>query len=255
MRRFDARALQEITANLQLTIGNLLGNEGKPLGEMREVVHGGMVHLRPHFETLHLTFSAMKLERVISLLAKEGTQDVPTVLSALDELSDRVEDELKGFHFFEVALDKIQFYEPRSPLFSDLVELSFPSAVPEIQEAGKCLALERNSAAVYHLMRALEVGLQCMAKAHSVDFANTNWQNVIDQIDKKVNAMLPATHGADWKAQQQFYSEACVHFRMLKNAWRNYAMHLHERYDEERALEIWQSVRSFLRHLAKDLQE
>jgi len=32
-------------------------------------------------------------------------------------------------------------------------------------------------------------------------------------------------------------------------------MHLHERYDEERALEIWQSVRGFLRHLAKDLHE
>lgn len=78
---------------------------------------------------------------------------------------------------------------------------------------------------------------------------------MLDLIEARVKAMSSVTHGPDWKAQQQFHSAAAVHFRMLKDAWRNYAMHLHERYDEERALEIWQSVRSFMRHLAKDLHE
>lgn len=255
MRKFEAKPLQEITGALQLTVGHLLGGEEKPPGKMRGVLERGLMGIRPHFEALHLTYSARKLERIIETLGDENMQDTKALISAVDELSDRITDELQGFHFFEVSADKVAYYEPAAPLFGDLVELSFPSASPEIQEAGKCFALGRYSATVYHLMRALEVGLQCMAKPHGVTFINTNWQNVLDQIEKHVNAMSSVTHGPDWKTQQQFFSEACVHFRMLKNAWRNYAMHLHERYDEERALEIWQSVRAFMRHLAKELQE
>jgi hypothetical protein len=145
------------------------------------------------------------------------------------------------------------FTDPLS--FGDEVGKSFPSASPEIEEVGKCLACSRHSAAVFHLMRTLEVGLRCLAKKFEVDFEHKNWQNILDQVDKKIGEISAQTHGALWKAEQQFYSEASAHFRVLKNAWRNYAMHLHERYSEDRALDIYNAVRSFMRSLAGGLHE
>jgi hypothetical protein len=115
--------------------------------------------------------------------------------------------------------------------------------------------LGRHSATVFHLMRALEVGIRCLGKEFSVTTDNTGWHNVLDQIDAKVRAMNSVSHGADWKENQQFYSEAVAHFYVLKNAWRNYTMHLHERYDEERAVDIYNSTRAFMRGLAKKLKE
>ena len=48
-------------------------------------------------------------------------------------------------------------------LFGDDVARAFPSSKGDIDEAGKCLALDRGTACVFHLMRILEIGLQLLA--------------------------------------------------------------------------------------------
>jgi hypothetical protein len=64
-------------------------------------------------------------------------------------------------------------------LFGEVVKNNFPSAKGEIIEAGRCLALERGTAAVFHCMRILEVGLKALATELRVDFDNRNWENVL----------------------------------------------------------------------------
>jgi hypothetical protein len=49
--------------------------------------------------------------------------------------------------------------------FGNAVWNAFPSAIDDSIEAGKCIALERYTAAVFHLMRVLEAGLKALAKA------------------------------------------------------------------------------------------
>jgi myo-inositol catabolism protein IolC len=106
-----------------------------------------------------------------------------------------------------------------------------------------------------HLMRVLELGLHSLADQLGVSFQNANWQNIIDQIEKHIRTMSSATHGTNRKSDQQFYSEAAAHFRVLKDAWRNHSMHIHERYGEEKAEAIFNSVRAFMQHLATKLCE
>lgn len=60
------------------------------------------------------------------------------------------------------------------------------------------------------------------------------------------------THGAD---EEQWFAEAATHFRTIKNAWRNYAMHGRDAYDEPRAKAIFESVKAFMQHLATRLSE
>lgn len=142
-------------------------------------------------------------------------------------------------------------------LFGMTVKGNFPSAEREIIEAGRCLALERGTATVFHCMRILEVGLNALAKDLHVDFANRNWENVIADIEKAIKDIPKdrSDRPLDWKEQLHFYSEAAVHFRFVKDAWRNYAMHLHNFYTVEDAGSIFRHVNELLIELAARLKE
>lgn len=161
--------------------------------------------------------------------------------------------ETEGRKFLQVQRDDL--YAPTGPLFGEKVDLQFPTVAEEIVEAGKCLALGRGTACVMHLMRILEVGLHCLADEMKVPFENQNWGKIIDLIEKNIKGMSSVTHGDNWKVEHQFFSEAAVHFWLLKDAWRNHAMHIHERYSEERAEAIFQSVRAYMQHLATRLSD
>src|SRR5207245_2918398 len=50
-------------------------------------------------------------------------------------------------------------YHKANQLFGEPVEIKFPEVADDIKEAGKCLALDRSTATVFHLMRVLEVGV------------------------------------------------------------------------------------------------
>ncbi len=67
-----------------------------------------------------------------------------------------LESTLKGRKFFALTAKAQRLYSDDKPLFGDDVFAKFPDATKDISEAGKCLALGRNTATVFHLMRAME---------------------------------------------------------------------------------------------------
>lgn len=81
---------------------------------------------------------------------------------ALTELKDAINLEVAKCRFVVVDNAKWEFLEPGSSyiqgavnLFGENVSKNFPSANKDIKEAGNCLALNLNSAAVFHLMRVV----------------------------------------------------------------------------------------------------
>ena len=161
-------------------------------------------------------------------------------------------DELKSKKFVQLDLDK-QGYIDQAELFGNIVAARFPDAQSDIREVGNCLALNRPTAAVFHAMRVLEIGLGRLAAPFNVPSANTNWQNIIDQIESAIQRMNATSHGPDWRQDQQFYSDAASHFYFLKNAWRNQVAHVHQTYDDSQALQICSHVKQFMEQLAKKL--
>ena len=65
----------------------------------------------------------------------------------------------------------------------------------------------------------------------------------------------PSLRPADWKDQQEFYSQAANHFMFIKEAWRNYTAHAHGKYTDEEAETILINVGGFMRKLATRLHE
>ena len=157
--------------------------------------------------------------------------------------------------FLTLSPDAERYYSQPEPLFGSVVDNAFPSTADDIAEAGKCFALGRYTAAVFHLMRTLEVGLGALARETKATTGNPNWETVLNAITSRVNQMGPATDGPDWKERQQYISEAVAQFRIFKHAWRNYVTHSRVTYDEEKARAIYESVREFMSHLATRVKE
>jgi hypothetical protein len=106
-------------------------------------------------------------------------------------------------------------------------------------------------------MRALEPSLGSLAAEFGLSFERANWNTILDQIESRVAAIGTGSgpHAANWRDDKRFYSEAAAHLRLIKDAWRNHAMHLRDRYDEERAEAVFINVKTLMKHLATRLSE
>jgi len=127
----------------------------------------------------------------------------------------------------------------------------FHKANFHLGEAGHCMALDRSTAAVSHLMRCLEVGLDGLAFALNLPCSKKNWKTVIDDIEKAIVA-LP-TSGPGWKADKEFYGGVALELRFIKDAWRNHVAHGRAKYTEDEASKIFRHVKAFMAHLAPRL--
>lgn len=106
------------------------------------------------------------------------------------EAGKRIEDELSERMFFAISRENIELFE--SPdLFGQEVSAAFPSSAFDITEAGKCLGLGRSTAAVMHLMRALEAPMQATAREFSISIKRANWNDILRDIELVVGALDP----------------------------------------------------------------
>lgn len=130
------------------------------------------------------------------------------------------------------------------PPFGKAVDDAFPKASEEISEAAKCLALKRNTAAVFHLMRAMELAVQRLAEA--LGRANPNekvWGVILAEIHSAIESMPKGAARDAWSASH-------AHLYHVKQAWRNDTMHPKSTYTEEQAQTVFDAVKSFMSHLA-----
>jgi hypothetical protein len=134
----------------------------------------------------------------------------------------------------------------------------FQSAAVDIEEAGKCLALSRATACVFHLMRVMEAGLRALAgslKDPDLDpKRNPTWDAMLKkcrtELAKPVSQRVP-----EWVADEPFFSGAATRLMGVKDAWRNPTMHVEISYTEDQGLDVWNHVAAFMKHLATTLQE
>ena len=159
--------------------------------------------------------------------------------------------ELEDRKFYGPLRRYEQYYE-QPKLFGDEVFFHFPSANNDIFEAGACLALERGTASVMHLMRVVEVGLKALSTALGVTQQN-DWGSYLREIEKELAARIKAS--GTRVPDEQFYVEVFLTFDNVRRAWRNPTMHVDNVYSPERAEEILIAVRGLMRHLATEFSE
>lgn len=154
--------------------------------------------------------------------------------------------------WLRIPVEKLALYKAKEPLFGMQVDVAFPSAKEDVEEAGKCRALSRNTACVFHLMRCAEVALKALAAAVGVAPQN-DWGSYIREIDKELKGRL--TLSGKRSSDEEFYANASAMFDNVKRAWRNTTMHIDKTYTDERAEEIFNATKSLMRHLSDRVKE
>lgn len=130
------------------------------------------------------------------------------------------------------------------PPFGVEVDDAFPKAAEEISEASKCLAFQRNTACVFHLMRAMELAVGRLSQEIGTgQSADKGWGQILSDIGAAIEKMPKGTNRNQW-------SESHSHLYHVKQAWRNDTMHPKKTYTDEQAQSVFDAVRSFMMHLA-----
>jgi hypothetical protein len=197
----------------------------------------------------------LSLELPVSATTADNMIRTATTMERLHEsirqLSNSVMLELKGKQFYGPLSRYIRYYNNQQ-LFGAEVFKNFPSANDDICEAGMCLAFERATACVLHLMRVLEVGLTVLAKTVGVPKQN-DWGAYLREIGKGLDRLTKSSGART--SDEQFYAESAANFGRLRTAYRNPTMHPDKTYSQERAEEILMATKSFMSHLATKISE
>jgi hypothetical protein len=210
-----------------------------------------------HCQRIGLPFSAMYAKRII-----EAFESGNFTYGRLSEMSlilqDRIKDESGSRLFLQIPMDKVKHYESLA-LFGAEVEANFAAASLDIEEAGKCYACNRSTACVMHLARVIEIGLKAVRAGLKLPplpaGKQTNWGDILRQIWDEIGIRNKASDPT-WMGQEKpFYENVHADLSSVKNAWRNPSMHADRSYDPERAEDIFNMTKSFMRHLAQHLDE
>jgi hypothetical protein len=220
--------------------------------EYRKKIRDCLQELRDDAEKSRLSAIASQADVV---LKKWTTDDVdPMIVRAIiSQFIGTAQTELAKHMYFRIADTERAFYE--SVRMEESAAIAFPSSVRDIREAGKCFALDRTTACVLHLMRALECPLQALVRVLDFTPSNPNWETVINECEREIRKIGQLKARPTWKEDESFYSEAALNFRYFKNAWRNHAMHGRDTYDKGDAYEIFTHVVGFMEHLSKKISE
>jgi hypothetical protein len=206
---------------------------------------------REHLENAGLRQSLKAFNRFMSKLERP-----PVLLSELadsvEDIHQRIADELEDLELWQVTSEHLK-YLATDPL---KLEGKFPPVYRDAEEAGKCLAYDRGTACVFHLMRIMECGLRALGASlgdpRLDPKRNPSWDSILKKCDEEL--VRPLQNRCDEGRQDDaFYSTATANLRAVKDAWRNPTLHIERDYMPEDAQDVWNAVGGFMRHLSKRL--
>lgn len=255
MLKFHAEKFVELTVLLRsITIFFQDGKENIP-EIVRKQIKREMENAITLLTSVGLTQSAKKAKKIAEQTDYEG-YDGPHYSVAIDELKERIRDELEDGYFLHLSTDEIKLFAPKTSLFGEQVEKQFPSAIYEIDEAAKCAALGRYTASVFHLMRVLEIGIgairQCLGIPDPVKASGRNWGAMLKSFrDNALDVKTKVWRGDD----KQFFEEAYASLDAVRVAWRNSTMHVENKYTPDEAEHIFAVVKGFMTKIAFRMDE
>jgi hypothetical protein len=200
-----------------------------------------------HLKNLNLRLSLKKAETLkfsLNMKYEDTTSHAAFIDQNFNELKERIQDELEGKVFYAFSKDT-EYLLADAPLFGEEVGDKFPKATEDISEAGKCLALERSTASVFHLMRAMELAVQALYTAIGLmGNPEREWGKLLSDIHGAIEKMDKGPKRDEWSATH-------THLYHVKQTWRNDVMHPKQTYTPDEAKAVFDAVRSFMQHLAK----
>jgi hypothetical protein len=225
---------------------------------------------------LELTETLGRCQRFNKIIAESATELIPTtgilrktltkpeIISEIEGIEGSLDKELFGIQFVHIPQLKSKYCE-QSALFGEAVNKAFPSATSDIKDAGNCLAVDLNTAAVFHLMRATEFGMRALAvhlkvRLKQKPIEHGGWSELIEQIEKKIRLRRERYDRGRRKNKKEleflkFCRMMADELYIFKEIWRDNTMHSISSYNESEAKGVFERVRDFMQRLATKVTE
>jgi hypothetical protein len=258
MKIFSPHPLVQIAAGLSLIKGAVGSGTPKDTvfsDDLREQLVVRYTEAENECRNTGLTLSAMSAHRIVVELSKAGATYGVFIHHGTEWLR-RVTDEMKLRIFITIEPSNQHFITDLHP-FGENVGSMFPSTDRDIEEAGKCIAFERYTAAVYHLMRVAEAAVVVISKRVGYESPKAGWGEALKFIDNGLKKARDKYEEASplFKGDVEFLSEVSAQMHAVNQAWRQRVAHIERSYSEEEALRIWDATKGLMQHLATKLKE
>lgn len=180
------------------------------------------------------------------------------LLNEYIDIGNSLKRELSSVKMFSISKENLKYYFPISPLFGAEFTRGFDEfGAFELDEAAKCLALGRSTAAVFHLMRCMECGLvaisRCLGIPDPIKPIDRTWGKMMDVIWGVITSKWDSAdrlHG-----DGELFDDLYASMDAMKNPWRDATMHVQKKYTHEEAEHIFASVRGFMMKLSARCDE
>jgi hypothetical protein len=184
----------------------------RPKGELiddviRLSVRSGFAEILDGVSAQHYPITFKHLGRMVQKM--ESPITAADIQDFLRELEARLDDDIEDHEYIQVC--RPQYYNQITP-FGETVFNNLASANDDIYEAGMCLALNRGTACVMHLMRVMEAGLKALAGALSVKPQN-DWGAYLREIDAKLDERYKKSGARS--SDEQFYAEVALNMGII----------------------------------------
>jgi hypothetical protein len=180
----------------------------------------------------------------------------------MGQFTHRIRDEYTTRVFLAVPYGMAKYYSSPQEVFGPKVWAAFPTHGQfEMEEACRCFALARHTAAVFHLMRLMEVAITAVRESLGIPDpikpAGRNWGAILKSIKESGIDPRNVKGGPGWNdpLDRSLFDELYLLLTAVKDTWRNTTMHVENKYGEEEAETILMSVRTFVRKVAGRMDE
>ena len=151
-------------------------------------------------------------------------------------LEARLSDELAAIRLVTLAPPQWRHLVDPAP-FGAVVEVAFPEAGYDVEEAAFCLAFRRPTAASFHCTRIMQCGLAVLGETLGADLPGDNpkWTRIM----ALVRGALPSDRAGVLAALEQ-----------VRRCWRGARLMPAEKYTEAEAERLFHAVGAFMAALA-----
>jgi hypothetical protein len=272
MLEFKADAFFEATRLMQHTLTAIQVSKSKSVKEhpdgsvtvelitdavLIRVLKGRNSDLRASLEVLGARITLMALRELDAKLSGDTTYE--SITKGYEDVASTLRRELTETKLLVLNREERLWYDPLKPPFGSMFDLRFTThGAFELDEACKCLGLGRPTAAVFHLMRLLEVGIRAIAASlgipDPVKPAERNWAIVLKKIRDGIDAKWPGT-AQRMSGDGQLFDALYASLDAVKNPFRNATMHVENKYTEAEAQHIFAMVKGLMMKLSDRMDE
>lgn len=217
------------------------------MGAIRETSEN--LNMRASKANIQKTFDTLSVLMTNGLVNGIDRDGLNVLISQLSTLLTFAVEELATYKFISILPENAEIFSEPLSKFDDQIMESFPGVTFELEEAGKSFALNRYTACIFHLMRAMEYGVGKLARELNATVVNKNgetlaWGILTANIKSEVEKLNGGPEKDSWlEVHSMLYS--------VNRAFRTKTAHPEKIYTQEQALSAISAVNGFLSHMAE----